>query len=262
MLKLIIFYSQGEPFDNALNLTVQKNLMIERYKNEVDLIIEYTPTILRSLGYDNYCNEYEEHGVIFSNKEQKNIGFSKWKPLICKIELLKSSDDDIIMYHDVDCIKYPIYLTYNDVKKTVNQLLQDCKYDFYFPQEHCVPLEKFCKNTVIVELGENSLFNKNFSQLCVNFFILKKSENTFKLLNEWIEGCNDRWINGISYLEETSAFIHHCPEQSILNNIIANWIRKNKNGMNKQYPFFFLVKRDINNIYPIKNYNYLKYLHL
>jgi hypothetical protein len=107
-------------------------MMIDKYKNEFDEIIVYTPNILKNLGYDNLCNEYKEHGVIVANIPQKNIGFSKWKPLICILELSKSSKDDIIVYHDVDCLKYPVYLQFVNVKNTINNILDRCNYDFFF----------------------------------------------------------------------------------------------------------------------------------
>jgi hypothetical protein len=77
------------------------------------------------------------------------------------------------------------------------------------------------------ELGDNSNFNRNFSQVCVNFFILKNTCITMDMLNEWLECCkNERWINGVSYIPESIIFQWHCPEQSILNNILANWIKQ------------------------------------
>jgi hypothetical protein len=263
MIKLILFHSEGSPNDNALNLTPQKNLMIQKYKSEFDEIVVYTPFILKELGYGHLCNDYEDSGVISRNKPQKNIGFSKWKPLICRLELEKAHEDDIIMYHDIDCIKYDKYLKFQNIKKTINEIMNICKYDFFFPQEHQDKnrLEMFCKKTVLIELGENHIFNHKFNQLCVNFILLKKTKITFELLDEWLDACkNERWIDGVSYEPEDDRFVHHCPEQGILNNIVANWIRKKKNNINNKYPGVYLIDRQLNRYLPVNSHDYLQYI--
>jgi len=260
-VKLILFYSQGQPYDNSIDLTDAKNIMIETYNKEFDEIIVYTPSILRDLGYDYLCNEYDDFGVIIRNKEQKNIGFSKWKPLILKLELLKSSSNTILVYHDVDCIKYPIYSKFTEFRNTALYILHKCNYDFFLPQEHERELKYLCKNTVLLELGKDKKFNYEFSQVCANFIIVKNTSISMCMLDEWLECCkNERWINGISYYKEYPFFLAHCPEQSIINNIIANWIQEKKHNINEKFPVIYLIKRNINDYCEITNYNYLKYL--
>ena len=185
-IKLVIFHSQGKPHDNALDITDQNNIMIETYKNDFDEIIVYTPEIIRNLGYGDLCNDYEDFGVIKANKEQKNIGFSKWKPLILKLELLKSTSNDIIVYHDVNCKKYPIYNKFTQVRNTIFDIINECNYDFFFPQEHGNKLKRWCKNTVLLELGKNKDFNREFSQFCVNFIILKNT-NILLFINKFLK---------------------------------------------------------------------------
>ena len=70
-IKLILFYSQGQPFDYGIDLTIQKNLMIQKYISEFDEIILYTPSILKNMGFDNYCNQYDDSGSIKFNYLQK-----------------------------------------------------------------------------------------------------------------------------------------------------------------------------------------------
>jgi hypothetical protein len=262
-IKLVIFYSQGHPYDNALDLTRQKNIMVELYKKDFDEIIIYTPEIIRNLGYGYLCNDYEDFGVITGNKEQKNIGFSKWKPLILKLELIKSTNSDIIVYHDVNCIKYTVYKKFTEVRNTIFDIINECNYDFFFPQEQGIKLKRCCKNNVLIELGKNKDFNREYRQFCVNFIILKNTTITMCMLDEWLECCkNERWINGVSYHNEEPYFMWHCPEQSIINNIIANWIQEKKNNIDEKFPFFHIKDRNINNYQKIINYDYLKYLEL
>jgi hypothetical protein len=262
MIKLVLFYSESEPFDKGINLTNEKNRMIERYKNDFDEIVEYSPRILKELGYDNFIKDYSNNNECVTNYKMDSIGCCAWKPLIVKLELEKANNNDIIVYHDINCSKYPIYLTFIDVKNTIQKILKECRYDFFIPQEENIPLYKHCKTNVIRELGENHNFNYNFGMLRVNFMIFKKTDISFKLLNEWIDACLvEKWINGKKYGEIHPEFLWHCPEQGILNNIIANWIRRYTNNIPIHYPFLCISgDRNINCTVPITNYNYLSFL--
>ena len=261
MIKLILFYSEGPPNDNSNNLTHAKDLMIKQYSTEVDEIIVYTPSILRDMGYHQCVKECHRVGVVCSNHKHNYIGFCAWKPLIIKLELLKSNKDDIIFYHDINCIKYPQYLLFGNIKNFINTIFTKCDYDFFFPQEHSNPLYKWCKTNVIRELGNDDEFNYKFSQICVNCCIFKNTDISLLLLDEWIEACNnDTWLNGEIYGKLIKGFRYHCPEQGILNNIVANWIKTNKNNIPKKYPFIYFTNRNINEINDITDYDYLKYL--
>lgn len=158
------------------------------------------------------------------------------------------------MYNDVNCFKYASYISYINVRKTIYSLLDKCKYDFYIPQED-VKLSRFCKTNVIRELGEDNIFNYNFHQLCVNTMIFKNTNISLSLLEDWENACkNEQWIYG--QMDEN--FSHSCPEQSILNNIIANRIRNNYIPF--YYPLIRFKFRNINHDYYNTNFEYLNYL--
>lgn len=262
MIKLVLFYTQGIPHDNCLDLSQSCQKMIELYNSEFDEIILYTPSILKKMGMGLYVEETNFIGCVTGNEKFNKMGFAAWKPLIIKLELEKmKSPEDIIVYHDVNCEKYPVYKQFKTFKKTVYKLLEICKYPFFISQEHSNPLYKWCKTHVIKELGENHMFNYNFSTLCVNFMIFKNSPISFELLHEWEKGClNRQWIDGETYTENMLLFVHHCPEQGILNNIIANWLRTKKNNIYLHYPFVYFVKRRIDDYRYITDYSYLNYI--
>ena len=90
MFKLVLFYTQGIPFDEGIDLTKQKDMMVDKYHNVFDEIIIYTPDILHKLGYGSYVKKYEEDGVINMNPGYSKIGFGSWKPMILNILILKS----------------------------------------------------------------------------------------------------------------------------------------------------------------------------
>ena len=261
MIKLILFYSEGEPNDKGINLTHAKDIMINKYINDFDEINVYTPSMLRDMGYHQSVQEFPDSGLVSANYKLNFIGFCAWKPLIIKLELLKSNKDDIIFYHDVNCIKYPQYLSFKNIKNWINTIFTKCNYDFFFPQEHSQKLYRFCKANVIRELGNDDAFNYHFSQMCVNCCVFKNTPVSLLLLDEWIDACNNTsWLDGNIYGSLIDGFTYHCPEQSILNTILANWIKTNKHNIPKKFPFIYFKYRNINDIHDITDYDYLKYL--
>jgi hypothetical protein len=217
--------------------------------------------MLQDMGYHQSVQEFPDTGLVSGNYKLNFIGFCAWKPLIIKLELLKSNKDDIIFYHDVNCIKYPQYLSFKNIKNWINTIFTKCKYDFFFPQEHSNQLYRWCKTNVIRELGNDDAFNYHFSLMCVNCCVFKNTAVSLLLLDEWIEACNNTsWLDGKTYGSLIKGFRHHCPEQGILNTILANWIKTNKHNIPTKFPFIYFRARNINEIHDITDYDYLKYL--
>lgn len=259
---LIFYYSQGIPYDNAENLEECKHIIEKIANNKVDKIIYYNSEILNRLNYNQYIKNYNNNGVISGNIYACNLGFYSWKPLIIYLELHKLNINDILIYRDINCIKYPQYKNYNNFKNNIIKLLDLCKYDFVITRENNdYTIENFCKIDVIKELGDNHQFTYNFPLLIANLIIIKKTSISLELVKEWLNACNNyRWINGEVYTQNSDKFRWHTPEQSILSIIISNWIRKRKNGIPLNYPNIILKNREIDNIIIPNNYTYLKYI--
>jgi hypothetical protein len=260
-ITLLFFYSQGYPHDKGLNLEECKNLTIEKAKNNVNDIIYYNISKLKNIGYD--IKEYDNCGVVSANPYAESIGFYIWKPLIILLELEKINLNEILVYRDVNCIKYPQYQNYNNFKKNIIYLLNKCNFDFLITRENDeYTIEQFCKTNVIQELGDDHPFSYNFPLLIANIIIIKKTDISLILLKEWLEACkNEKWIDGNVYSHMSSKFNWHTPEQSILSIIIANWIRKKIYNIPLKYPNIILENREIDKIKIPNNYDYLNYIY-
>ena len=105
-INLVSFYSEGNPIDKGINLIDAKNLFIQKATNNVDNISLYSPQILKNLNYHTYIKEYPVSNLVNMNPNINYIGFSAWKPLIISLELEKMNDGDILVYRDINCIKY------------------------------------------------------------------------------------------------------------------------------------------------------------
>tara|TARA_B100000035_G_C20991892_1_gene550556 strand:+ start:200 stop:1333 length:1134 start_codon:yes stop_codon:yes gene_type:complete len=262
---LVSFYSEGYPNDNGLSLSENKDILISNAINHFNKISIYTPKILRELNLGAYVKEHTNSGLV-TNKGMSKIGFCAWKPKIILLELEKMNYGDILIYRDCNIIKYPVLANYDNIKNIAEYILDTINFDFFVPREYTLPeqlhLKQYTKTNVIRELGEDHPFNYDFPMLfCGLFTIIKKSTISINLLKEWEMGClNDNWINGEKYGDLYTGFRWSCPEQSILCQIIANWIRKNKYNIPKKFPLIGFKDRDIYKIFFYNDDSHYSYL--
>lgn len=260
-MKLVFFYSEGSPRDNALNLTKNKDLLIEKASENFDEVIGYTPLKLKELGFGNYVKEYSNSGLVSCNPGMSKIGFCAWRPLILLLELEKMKDEDILIYRDSNIEKYPTLGEYNDIKNIAEKCLEICGFDFFIPH-HSFPVKnrELTKTNVLRELGDDHPFSYEFPALMCGFIVIRKNKIVIELLKEWLIACeNESWINGEQYGELDSEFDHSTPEQSILSVIIANWIRTRKYSIPLCYP---LISFEDKHIHKFKIHQDLSYLNL
>lgn len=260
IINLVTFYSEGPPNDNGLNLSSNRDRILEK-KIHFNNISMYTPKILKNLGYNKYVKEYEDSGLNRShNPGMHKIGNCAWRPKILLLELEKMNEGDIIIYRDMNIIKYPILDNYDGIRNLALRILDIVNFDFFVPRENS-KLKNYTKTNIIRELGDNHQFSYNFPGLCVNFLIIRKSNVSIELINEWKEGClTERWIDPFQYGELDTTFLHSTPEQSILGIIIANWVRKRKHNIDIKYPKIGFMHRDIYQMFYYNDYDYLKLL--
>jgi hypothetical protein len=96
-IHLVLFYSEGGAHDNGIDLTKERDIIIECAGHQVDHIEFYTPRKLRELGYGDYVKETPDAGVVSKNPGLNMIGFCAWRPLIMRLEMEKVADGDIIV---------------------------------------------------------------------------------------------------------------------------------------------------------------------
>jgi hypothetical protein len=86
VINLVAFYSEGHPNDNGLNLSKNKELVLQQIKH-FNNISFYTPKILKNMGMGEYVKEYENSGLVSMNPGMSKIGFCAWRPKILLLEL-------------------------------------------------------------------------------------------------------------------------------------------------------------------------------
>ncbi|PSW61797.1 hypothetical protein C0W88_18360 [Photobacterium leiognathi subsp. mandapamensis] len=260
---LVFFYSEGAPNDNALDLSENKQLVLDSANGYFDNIISYTPKKLREEGWGDYVKEYNDTGLVTRNPGMSKIGFSAWKPLILFLELEKMNDGDILIYRDSNIMRYPQLAEYSGINKLAEECLSICNFDFFTPHhDSSVRNKNIVKTNVIRELGEDHEFSYEYPTIMGGLFIVvRKSEVSMQLVKEWLSACkNEEWINGKQYGELDSSFTHSTSEQAILSVIISNWIRKSKFNIPRVYPLISFQGRNIKKIKFNTDFSYLSCL--
>ena len=259
---VVYFYSEGNQYDNGIDITYCKEPLLNIGKNIFNNISFYTPRILKSLGYHESVKEFEVTNIIKYYEKMAKVGLSRWRPLILLLELEKMNEGDILLYRDSNFLKYKQLQDYNNIIDIINKCLDTVNFDVFISREsENLKLAGYTKPNVIEELGNNDEFVKNFPLLITNFIIIRKSKISIEFLNEWLEACNiDKYIDGHLYNKTNDMFTNFSTnEQSILGVIIAKWVKNRKYNIPKNYPVIGFYHRYINNIVTFNNYDYLKY---
>jgi hypothetical protein len=263
-INLVSFYTDGEPIDKGINLLEAKELFINSAKDNVDGISLYSPSILKKLNYGNYVKEYPVSELFGMNPNINYIGCLAWKPLIILLELVKLNDGDILVYRDINCIKYPQLRNFNNFKQNTINLLNINNFDFFISFDPYIYIaENLCKTNIIKKLGEDHIFSYKYPILIANHIVVRKSKISEELLREWLYNCEiEEYIDGKIYGESAKNFERSTPEQSILTIIIANWIRKRKYNIPLNYPQVILDNRNYDKPVVRNDFKYLEYLNI
>lgn len=261
MIHYVGFYSEGNDKDKALDLTIEKNIIETNLKKKVDGYKFYTPSIIKQLGYHNHMLEFEP-GLVSQNKGMNMVGNCAWRPLIILLEMEKIKDNDIVVYRDINCNKYPTLKNFNNFKTKVKQILKDVDYDFAIARHDTrITIIEHCKTNIIKEVALDEEFTSKFPLLLSTFLIFKKTPISIEFLKEWNRLCLVRkYIDGEPYGVLSKKFKWSTPEQSIMSVIVSNWVYEGKNNIPKTYPNFMINNktRDFDNyLYP-SDFSYLK----
>lgn len=106
----VTFYTRGIPHDNGLDLHLPEHIFRERVTPFVDGYAAYTPEIVRAQGGGHYVKEFGDEQHLPHNLGLHKIGMCMFKPWILLKEMERMEDGDILIYHDVNCLKYGVYL--------------------------------------------------------------------------------------------------------------------------------------------------------
>jgi hypothetical protein len=189
----------------------------------------YTPRRLRDLGVGELVREYPDTYALPQNPGLHQIGFSAWKPFIILHAAQSMQPDDIVFYLDSNITKYE---SYRDMIESIEMICEIAlqKMDFYVGRQYVsahVKNVEFSNQYQLDEIGRGTQFVRNFPLLIVNNIVIRKSRASEEILLDWLALCRvDRFIMPPLEHERHQGFSWFCPEQSVLNSIVARHIEE------------------------------------
>lgn len=230
---LISFYTEGKPYDNGVNLTVAKDIFLNENLKLFDNVILYTPRelIKKNKKWESILFNKKFYNLHKRTKQRKNsinyqwikLNSLLWKPAII-IETLKNSDipnDSIIIYHDINLLKYPFYIdNFKILKEKFIELLKNksialCRDSFF-------KLSIDCKQELIRNyLGSNGDTLFHIWAGCIG---LRKNESSYKFFRYWFDMTSiDANRSQLTKFSSYPDFAWHSQEQATLSVAFYKW---------------------------------------
>lgn len=229
-IKIITFHSEGHPHDEGLPLSdgaVELRKLVEGQGFSFDV---YTPRRMRELNAEELIKRFDERYALRLNPSLHKIGMAAWKPFIMLHALQELNENDILIYSDSNTQKYPgLAKRLEDILAFVDETLAG--HSFFVGRERPDQLIKAAHHSnarQILEIGCNTIFACNFPVHIVNRMVVKKQKESLKILLFWLALCmEERFILPPINGELTHPdFRWFCPEQSVLNMILANLVEE------------------------------------
>lgn len=260
-------YSQGYPFDSGIkmqdvscaNKILLKKFDIVDIKSINNLCKNDSIYINLTKDYTYLTKTYPEY--IKFNELWAKVGFLMWKPRFIYDSLNKyAKEGDIVVYHDLNFIKYPSYINnFNNIEKLFKKYLSN-NFDIILTRDTVKPLSEDVKSYLIEKInGNNFYFNKNLPGFWAGACAFKKNKSSLIFLKEWITVTEN--LNNVSPFPDFDSkkinkdFCWHAQEQSTLAVHYHNLELKNK----KKIKILYAPNRSFNDISIKYFYSYLNY---
>ena len=203
-----LVYHDGSHKQYLINLIKS----VEKYGREFKVII------FKKSNIDN--NFVEANKSILDC--QRGGGYWLWKPYIINEVLKTVNQNDIIFYLDskYQFIKkftklYSDFMKNNDIMVWKNK-----------PNEGGYYMKNWCKMDVITKYGMyNKVFNENAEDCWAGAIIVKKNENSSRIIQEWLDMCCNYHDISDSPSENinSSMFEEHRHDQSMLSIVLHKY---------------------------------------
>jgi hypothetical protein len=219
-------------------------------KPHVDSYTAFSRDDVIAMGGEHYVHCFDDV-VMRHNPGLQKCGMGAWKPylLLHMLEREDVADGDIIMYKDVNVIKYPNYLLGVDqFKALAEEVLNEVGCDVFMPVENTsYKIPHHCKMQVVRELGVTK-YGAPEADICeyplliACMLLVRKSESVVKMLKEWLDAvAHHEWLLPTPNENPHPSFRWHTPEQGVFSVLCAAKVSKGE--LPKDYPKFLFTDR-------------------
>jgi hypothetical protein len=225
-------------------------MMQQSIRPYVDSVVAYTPEIIRKEGGGAYCQDYGDGQTLPANPGLNRIGMCCFKPWILLQRMQQVAQGDVLIYRDVNCVKYGAYLQHlSGVKQCAEQILSELDgIDVFLPlDEWDLTLRQHTKTSTLHEYfgaedGTTAMLY-NSPLLSANTIVVRNTEKAKELLQEWLDLMAEHqdWLLPNPNIAPDPAFRWLTPEQSIFTMMMAK--KAHQGLIPKSYPVFRLQRR-------------------
>lgn len=190
---MIYFYSLGPPNDDAKNLRNDALTFHSIFSAQVKSIRGYNTQDLKETELFPKIF-YKTEGPFIHNEHERGAkhGFWTWKSFIILDSLKLMKNGEILFYHDMQVSRYNYFSTHEKpLQPFINSLLEISKSDIFIPWElpHTLKLKHHVKKLIFDSLGFYSDEYLEWPLLNANRIIIRKTDYTIKLIENWFESC-------------------------------------------------------------------------
>jgi len=184
MIHLIGFHTQGQPFDNAKDLSVSKMRFQALYEKQVDTIKIYNTTLM--MVKNTKFNDYIEALPAYKFLNGWTHHFFKWKPYVIYEHLKEMNDNDILVYHDCDIISHREYEnSIGQFRENIKNVMENqelvCSLDTLYGRN-----KEVIKEDVFLKFGDY----RETQTLKTNRIFIRKNPKTLQFVYNWLTLCN------------------------------------------------------------------------
>lgn len=265
---LVSFYTQGPPFDNGLDLSKVANDFRCRYQNLFERVILFTPASLikhdirwKDILYD--ADYFDAHVNSSQRADSINLNWIKLNSLLFKPAILLSllaldsgiDEDSIILFHDIDIEKYPVY------KSSIQKISAffrkvGSKSSIFLIADVIISLSSDCKQELL-----SAFLGVNGQSLChrwAGFVAFKKNNISRQFCKHWYSLTSvDSNRSQLTSSSNYPGYRWHSQEQSTLSIVYYLW-RYDVARFSYVKSFFTPICRDVSAEW--SNFSWVKYL--
>lgn len=235
-IKVITFHTEGFPHDDGLPLDQSMEDLKALVLSQGCEFEAYTPRKLRALGAEDLVQRYDDKYALPKNPGLHTIGMCAWKPFVLLHALQSMSKNDLVIYTDANIGKYPgLRVAMENIPEFVAGTGD--VHDFFVGRECEDQRRKVAQHASgrqIVEIGGNTVFSCNFPMHIVNRIVSRNTPAAKEILLYWLALCRvQKFILPPLVGDHHEEYRWFCPEQSVLNLILANLIEEG------QLPYYY-----------------------
>ena len=230
----VSFYTEGPPFDTGQSLTKVAESFKSKYQDLFDYTIILTPSLLvrQDDNWKHILHNQEFIDAHFNCSQKRsslnfpwiNLNCMLWKPMIMSALLAETNEIDegtIIIYHDLDSVRYPIYNTnFQSLSQYFRKHMQNCSIALVV--DTMFPLYVDTKQEVLRKYLHSEA--QTLSHRWAGCIAMKKDRNSREFCRDW---CNllsiDENRSQITKYDNFPGFIWHSLDQSMLSIVFYLW---------------------------------------